>query len=44
MHEKALLSDGILAWRVYIVWNRQNWLRYMLIIGLVANFGEEILT
>jgi hypothetical protein len=39
---KALLSDGILGWRVYVVWNQRPWLRYMLIMGLVSNFGRGI--
>jgi hypothetical protein len=39
---KALLSDGILAWRVYVVWNRRPWLRHMLILGLGSNFGRGI--
>lgn len=40
---KALLSDGILGWRVYVVWNRRPWLRYMLIMGLGSNFGRAII-
>jgi len=33
----ALLSDGILAWRVYHVWNRPVWLRYVLSASLLLN-------
>jgi hypothetical protein len=39
---KTLLSDGILAWRVYVVWSRRPWLRHMLILGLGSNFGRGI--
>lgn len=45
IHEntQALLSDGVLAWRVYVVWNQPNWLRYVLVATLLMNSGASLL-
>lgn len=40
---QALLSDSILAWRVYVIWHQPTWLWYFLGGALTVDCGKKFL-
>jgi hypothetical protein len=36
---QGLLSDGLLAWRAFVILGRLSWMKWVLIIVISTNFG-----
>jgi hypothetical protein len=39
---KGLLSEGILAWRCYIIWGKLFWMKWTLIVVLIIGAGVYV--
>jgi hypothetical protein len=36
---QGLLSDGLLAWRAFVIFGRMTWMKWFLIVVISTNFG-----
>jgi hypothetical protein len=41
-HEQFILGDGIIIWRTWIIWQKQNFVLYLTVPFLIGSLGTSI--